>query len=97
MLVKFKLAYKNNECRDFNYMIINDTKILYVQPVKQWGSHVGDYYKVTMTNSMSYDIDKASFENYLHGINDKDKNLTIWQKIKIFFAGWLKSLKTIKS
>lgn len=97
MLVLFKLAYKNNECRDFNYMIINDAKILYVKPVKQWGSYVGDYYEVTMNNSMSYNIDKSSFENYLHGIINEDKNLTIWQKIKIFFVGWLKSLKVIKS
>ena len=92
MLVRFE----ERKGRKDTYVYINVDNIIYAEFVPAWGDILNDYYKIYFNNGLVY-VDAKSFEDYLNGTYSKDEKLTIWQKIKIFFTGWLKSLKMMKS
>ena len=94
MLVQFEGLNSKSENV---YIFVNVDKIVYAEFIKAWGDIESDYYKLYMGNATYVCVKAKSFESYIHGTYSKSKKLTIWQKIKIFFANWLKSLKMMKS
>lgn len=94
MLVRFEEIKRKG--RKDTYVYINVDNINYAEFVPAWGDILEDYYKLYVNNGLVY-VNAKSFESYIHGTYSKGEKLTIWQKIKIFFASWLKSLKMMKS
>lgn len=94
MLVRFEEIKRKG--RKDTYVYVNVDNIIYVEFITAWGDILKDYYKIYFNNGL-VTVDAKSFEDYIHGTYSKDEKLTIWQKIKIFFASWLKSLKMMKS
>ena len=94
MLVQFEGLNSKSENV---YIFVNVDKIVYAEFIKAWGDIETDYYKLYMGNATYVCVNAKSFESYINGIYSKGEKLTIWQKIKIFFASWLKSLKMMKS